>query len=110
MRAAGHRDDGEAGVALAKLHDGLDALLAGHNEIGDHQIAGTGGEQRTAFAALFGLKDDVAGLLERTGQHRAERLVVFDDEEAGHEENGAATRRRTPPGEGGGGVERTGEK
>ncbi len=94
---------------MTKLHDGLDAFLAGHDEIGEHQIAGRGGEQRTALAALRGLKDDVADIRECAGEHGAERFVVFDDEEAGHEENGAATRRRTPPGEGGG-RERTGGK
>jgi hypothetical protein len=97
-------------VAVAKLHDGLDALLAGHDEIGDDEIAGRGGEQGAARAALLGLEDDVAALHERRGEHGAERFVVFDDEEVGHGDDGAVTLRRTPPGEGRGAVERIGEE
>ena len=80
----GHREDLHRRPLTAQPTNGLQAPLAGHEDVHDHHVGGVSLEGADPCVAVRGLPDLVAGELQMLRQSLPERDVVVDDQDSGH--------------------------
>ena len=86
--AARDRQDRQSGVAPADLDDRLDAVLLGHEKIGDHQVEALALDQLESLGAVL-RHADVRRSQHGRGQPCEERLIV-NEQDPGHLASGAS--------------------
>jgi hypothetical protein len=66
------------GVAEAQRPDGFDALHAGHDDVGDHQIRRRVAQRVQCGGPILRFGDGMSQPLQCSSQHDAKRLIVIN--------------------------------
>jgi hypothetical protein len=80
---AGEEDDGEVVAVLLEVGEDLEAVDAGHLEVEEEEVVGTGLDEEECGGAVGGLVDFVALALEELGEGGAFGGRVVAEEESG---------------------------
>ena len=80
----GDCDDGKFGEACAEAGNNFQAVLLGHEDVGDDQFDGVAEELLEAFSAFCGGEGLVAGGAECLFEEVPGVRVVIDDQDSGH--------------------------
>jgi hypothetical protein len=87
QRVSRDGDNAHVGGKLSQLHHGLDAILFGHEKVGDDEIGGLFTLEVNSFDAVGSENNSVPGGRQSLLQSSADALLVIDHQDACHEDS-----------------------
>ena len=81
---AGDEHDAHARLTLGCDAGDLDAVRAGHDDVGQEQVVRTGVQGVDRVVAVLAGDDRMPGLFQRAGQEAAQRAVIFSQKDVRH--------------------------
>ena len=72
------------GTRTRQLHDHLDTVHFGHQDVGNDQIGPQGFEQLQGFHAVTGNRDEMPVVGQHLDQWFAKSQIIFNDQNTGH--------------------------